>query len=256
MRILLVADIHANWAALSAISEQYDLCLCMGDLVEYGPQPRECVEWARRPTVLSVRGNHDHGCVQDVDVFAESGFRYLTMATRPGTRNLLTDADHAFLAELPTTRMLTLEGKRFLLVHATPRDPLEEYTPPTAEAWQTRLTDLKADYVGVGHTHQQFQLTVGKTTIINPGSVGLPRDGDPRVRYAIIENGQVTFKQTEYDIESTVAELKNTPYPMKAQAMLAEVYRTGKYTPIGQQPVTNSASRLCTGVPSRDVSAA
>ena len=83
MRILIIADIHANWAALDAIREPFDACLCVGDLVEYGPQPREVVAWVRENCVRCVRGNHDHGTAQSVDVFGVGGFRYLTMATRP-----------------------------------------------------------------------------------------------------------------------------------------------------------------------------
>ena len=83
MRILVVSDIHANWAALSAISEPFDVCLCLGDLVDYGPDPLPCVRWAMEHATYAIRGNHDHGVAQDIPVTGESGFRYLTKATRP-----------------------------------------------------------------------------------------------------------------------------------------------------------------------------
>ena len=85
MRILLVADIHANRHALDAIREPYDVCLCMGDLVEYGPDPKPVIDWVRANALACVRGNHDHGTGQDVPVLGQGGFKYLTMATRPGS---------------------------------------------------------------------------------------------------------------------------------------------------------------------------
>ncbi len=229
MRILVVADIHANRAALDAISEPHDVCLCLGDTVEYGPNPAACVDWVQQHADHSVRGNHDHGVVQNVDLFGVGGFRYLTMVTRPPTLAALTPSHRRYLASRPTTQMLTLGGKRFLLVHATPRDPLDEYTPSDRKAWEPRLVGVKADFVLVGHTHQQFTFEIGTTTLLNPGSVGLPRDGDPRARYAIIEDGVVQLKQVEYAIPETTAGVEAMEIDPRAKAMLADVYRHGKY---------------------------
>src|SRR5215210_6812486 len=83
MRILVVSDIHANWPALAAIDEPHDVCLCLGDLVDYGPNPRECVRWAMEHATHAIRGNHDHGVAQGVPVQGETGYRYLTLASRP-----------------------------------------------------------------------------------------------------------------------------------------------------------------------------
>lgn len=229
MRILVVADIHANPAALAAVAEPYDACLCLGDLVEYGPDPRAVLDWARGHVTAAVRGNHDHGCAQNVDVQGVAGFRYLTMATRQFTRSRLTECDRRLLAELPTVAHVTVGGLRFLLVHASPRDPLDEYMPPDAEVWAHRLRGVSADFVCVGHTHQQYTLSVGTTTVLNPGSLGLPRDGDPRARYALIEDGRVTLRQIEYDVEATVRAVGRTDLDPRAKAMLADVYREGRY---------------------------
>ena len=229
MRILVVSDMHGNRAALDAIREPHDVCLCLGDLVEYGPEPAACVDWVRRNAHHCVRGNHDHGAVQNVDIFGVSGFRYLTMATRQGTIRMLSPEDRKFLTDLPLTKMLTLGGKRFLLVHATPRDPLEEYVPADPVLWASRLADVRADFVLVGHTHYQCVMPVGKTTLVNPGTVGLPRDGDPRARYAVIDDGVVTLKQIDYPIEETVAALDRSGYDAEACRQLAIVYREGKY---------------------------
>ncbi len=230
MRILVVSDIHGNRAALDAIREPHDVCLCLGDLVEYGPEPAACIDWVRTHAHFTVRGNHDHGAAQNVDVVGVSGFRYLTMATRQGTVRMLSETDRRFLMDLPLTRMVTLGGLRFLLVHATPRDPLEEYVGPDPEAWATRLAGVRADFVLVGHTHYQWLAEVGKVMLLNPGTVGLPRDGNPRARYAVIEDGVATLKEVEYDIEATVAALDRSGFPPEAVRQLAAVYRDGKYT--------------------------
>ena len=84
-----------------------------------------------------------------------------------------------YLLQLPVTQRVTLAGKRFLLVHATPRDPLDEYLLKDPEVWARRLQNVQADIVCVGHSHMQFNIQVNGTVVLNPGSVGLPRDGDP-----------------------------------------------------------------------------
>jgi len=230
MRILVVSDLHGNWPALLAIREQADVCLCLGDIVEYGPHPAACVDWVRTHAQYSVRGNHDHGSAQNVDIHGNGGFRYLTMATRKPTIARLSEADRRFLADLPTTRMVTLGGLRFFLVHATPRDPLDEYCPGDPKMWEARLAGIKADFVCVGHTHAQFLLQLKNTKVLNPGSVGLSRDGDPRARYAVVEDGEAILKQVEYPIEETVKAVEAWEIEPRAKTMLAEVYRTGKYT--------------------------
>ncbi len=127
MRILIVSDIHANWPALEAIDQPFDVCLCLGDLVDYGPDPAPCVRWAMDHATYSIRGNHDHGVAQGIPVSGETGFRYLTKASRPSMWVALGPEERRYLLQLPVTQRCTLGGKRFLLVHATPRDPLDEY---------------------------------------------------------------------------------------------------------------------------------
>lgn len=229
MRILLIADVHANLAALEAIEEPFDVCLNMGDLVEYGPEPSACIDWVRTYATYSVRGNHDHGTAQDVDIQGLGGFRYLTQATRRPTAARLAAADRRFLNDLPTTTMVKLGGKRFLIVHATPRDPLDEYIPAEVEPWAARLAGLPVDYVCVGHTHTPFVLDVNGVKVINPGSVGLQRDGDPRARYAVIDGDDIRLKRIEYDVERTVAAVRDcSRTDERAKGMLTEVYRFGR----------------------------
>src|SRR5687768_604196 len=119
MRILIVSDIHANWAALSAIDEPHDVCICLGDLVDYGPDPSPCVRWAMENVQYAVRGNHDHGVAQGVPVVGEDGYRYLTRVTRPLMWDALAQDERSYLLQLPVMQRLTLDGKRYLLVHAT-----------------------------------------------------------------------------------------------------------------------------------------
>jgi putative phosphoesterase len=232
MRILLVADIHANWPALQAIDEPHDVCLCLGDLVDYLLEPAPCIDWVRRRAHYTVRGNHDHGVAQNVPVFGRNGFKYLTSVTRALSRQRLTSPDLAFLSRLPVSRMVTLGEARFLLVHATPRDPLDEYAPPDADFWARRLQHIEAEVICVGHTHQPYVLEVGERLVINPGSVGQPRDGDPRAAYAIIEDNRVELKRVDYPIEATVRTIQESPLPDVAKDLIVQVLRTGRGAPV------------------------
>ncbi|WP_435015482.1 metallophosphoesterase family protein [Tundrisphaera sp. TA3] len=228
MRILVVSDIHANWPALAAIDEPHDVCLCLGDLVDYGPDPGPCVRWAMEHATHAVRGNHDHGVAQGVPVLGETGYRYLTRVTRPSMWEALGPEERLYLLQLPLMARFTLGGKRFLLVHGTPRDPLDEYVMNDEQAWTRRLKDVEADIVCVGHTHMQFNLRAGGTVVVNPGSVGNPRDGDPRAAYAIIEGNKIELKRVAYPVEETIARLEASPLPEKAKEMFRECFRTGR----------------------------
>ena len=229
MRVLLVADVHGNRAALEAVREPHDVCLFLGDLVDYGPEPGPCVEWAREHAHYAVRGNHDHGVAQNVVVDGVGGFRFLTAATRPHTVAALTPAQRRYLAGLPTSQLVTLGGKRFLLVHATPRDPMDEYAAADPGFWAPRLAGLHVDYVCVGHTHQPYTLKVNGTTVINPGSVGLPRDGDPRAGYAVIDGDEVQLKRVEYPVDETVRAVQAADFDPTAKQMLSDLYRGGAF---------------------------
>jgi len=233
MRILLLSDIHANWPALQAVvQEPHDLCLFLGDLVDYGLEPSPCIDWVRRNCAYAVRGNHDHGAAHDVPVSGRSGFKFLTSVTRPLTRERLSHDELRYLGRLPVSRMVTIEQTRFLLVHASPRDPLDEYSPPDPEFWTRRLAQVDTDVVCVGHTHHPYVLEADGKLVINPGSVGQPRDHDPRASYAILQGGQVELKRVEYPIEQTIRVVEESPLPPAVKAMLAEVYRRGGPPPV------------------------
>lgn len=209
MKILILSDIHSNWAALRAVVEQekFDACLCAGDIVDYGADPLPCLEWIRANSVICVRGNHDHAVAQRIRPTGGAGLRALTASVRPLHWELLADSDLEWLARLPVSRFVELDGKRFHLLHATPRDPLDEYLGPQAEGWRDRLSGIDADFLCAGHTHQPYVLQIGRSTIVNPGSVGQPRDGDPRAAYAVYENGEIELRRVKYDIDEAVRQM-------------------------------------------------
>jgi putative phosphoesterase len=227
MRILLLADLHANWPALNAIKEPFDACLILGDLVDYGLEPAPCIQWVKKNASHAVRGNHDHGVAQFVKVQGKNGFKFLTGVTRQVTQERVTADDRRFLGSLPVSKRVTLDGVKFLMVHATPRDPLDEYAIADVDFWSRRLADVDAQVVCVGHTHHPYILEVGDKLVVNPGSVGQPRDGEPRAAYAIIDNQRVELKRIEYPVEDTVTSVLQSSLPEPAKALLAEVFRTG-----------------------------
>lgn len=228
MRILIVSDVHSNWPALEALRETFDVCLFLGDLVDYGVDPSPCIDWVQRHATHCVRGNHDHGAAQGVSVHGAAGFRYLTGVSRPITCTKISESERRFLSQMPLTKFLTLDGKRYLLVHATPRDPMDEFAKPELDFWQRRLEGIDVDYVLCGHTHQPYTLHVGRTTIVNPGSVGLPRDGDPRASYAMIVDNSIEMRRIEYPMERSIEAIRSSTLPDRAKEMVVEVYRTGR----------------------------
>ena len=227
MKILLVADIHSNWLALSAIQEEFDACLVLGDLVDYGCDPVPCIDWAHQHATAAVRGNHDHAVAQHVVPRDGGGFRRLAAATRPLHWELIDSFRNKFLARLPLTLSLTLDDKRYFLVHGSPRDPLDEYLPVDAEAWRARLEGIEADFICVGHTHVPMDLMVDGRRIINPGSVGQPRDGDPRAAYVVIDNGEVSFRRVEYDINAAIRQMRDVGLAEWAVELNEAVLRSG-----------------------------
>lgn len=232
MKILLLADIHANWPALSAIRETFDLCLFLGDLVDYGTDPIPCIDWVRANCSYGVRGNHDHAVAQRIPARGTTGYRELAAATRPLHWQILENSHLKYLARLPVTQSLRIDERTLYLVHATPWDPLDEYLMDDPRGWKERLTDVDADIVCVGHTHVQFHLDLGSKQVVNPGSVGQPRDGDPRCAYAVIEDGVVTLRRVPYDIDATVKQMREAGLTGSALEMAETALRTGGRTPI------------------------
>ncbi len=225
MRVLIVSDIHANWPALQAVvtAEPHDRLICLGDLVDYGPHPQPCLAYIRAHADWTVRGNHDHALALDVDCGCRGDFRELSLTTRAWHRTLVSEADLAFLRQLPLHQEVILDGYRFYLGHAAPHDDLYTYlTPPDLLA---AMTGIQADFVLLGHTHVPLQQKLGALTVVNPGSVGLPRDSGGKANYAVYEQGHITLKQVRYDVEATIADLQRAPLPAAVVARLAALLR-------------------------------
>ena len=231
MRVLVLGDIHSNWVALSAVAEAepgpFDACLVTGDLVDYGSDPVRCIRWVRGHATAVVRGNHDHAVAQRVAARGGSGFKSIAAAVRPLHWQVLGREEMKFLARLPVTCRLSVGEKNFFLVHATPRDPMDEYLGEDRGGWAARLEFVEADYVLVGHTHIPFVLDLGKTTVVNPGSVGQPRDGDPRAAYAVIEDGRIELRRVAYDLDAAVEHLRASGLRDEAFLAAERTLRTG-----------------------------
>jgi putative phosphoesterase len=228
MRILVVSDIHANWGALREMPENVDRVLFLGDLVDYGPDPKPCLDWVREREAVAVRGNHDNAVAFRVECGCAPAMREASEETRGLMWDLLGQADLDYLGSLPLTMDITLGGVRFHLVHATPSDPLYTYLRPGQESrWAEEIERVDADVLLVGHTHLPMVIRAGKRILVNPGSVGQPRDGDPRAAFAIVEDGDVRLERAAYDVEETVSALAATALTSGTIESLTVLLRSG-----------------------------
>jgi putative phosphoesterase len=232
MKALVLSDIHGNLAALEAVAaEPHDLLICLGDLVGYGPQPGPCVRWVRDHAALVVQGNHDRALGDGSRAGCRAEFQWLADALAPLGQAQLSREERAYLAGLPRSAVREVDGSRCLLVHATPSDPLYRYLGLDPAAWEAEVKSLDVHLVLVGHTHLQFDLPLRGKHVVNPGSVGQPKDGDPRAAYAVLENGACRLGRRPYDVERTVAELQETGVDRDAVADLSLLLRTGRTPP-------------------------
>jgi predicted phosphodiesterase len=127
MRIAIISDVHANLAALESIQEPYDLLLCLGDLVDYGPQPREAIHWVRERALKVIRGNHDHALGYNVDCRCAPIMKEASVTTRRWHSYLLSQDEKEYLQGLPIAERLELAGATFHLAHASPTGDLYDY---------------------------------------------------------------------------------------------------------------------------------
>jgi putative phosphoesterase len=229
VRILVVSDIHGNWPALEAVAAvPHDGVLCLGDIVGYGPEPGRCLRWLRAAGAHIVQGNHDRALADDVPPRCRPDFEGLAKAAAGIARGQLSEEEIAFLRALPRKRAVTLDGKRVLLLHATPAEPLYSYLGPDPERWRQAVAGIDADFLFVGHTHLPFHFELGGLQVVNPGSLGQPKDGDPRAAYAILEDGAPSLKRADYPVERTVEGLKAAGLDPAALEALAALLREGK----------------------------
>ncbi|WP_312911094.1 metallophosphoesterase family protein [Natronosalvus caseinilyticus] len=216
MQIGLCADVHGNLPALEAVLADLpdvDALICAGDVVGYNPWPAECVERLRDLEVPTVMGNHDRA------VARETTFRFNSMAAAGVelARERLTDDQRGWLAELPDERLAF--DSQVKIVHGHPADP-DRYTYP--RDFSPRLLEDESVLV-LGHTHVQHVERYAEGVVVNPGSIGQPRDGDPRAAYAVLDLDalEVETRRVAYDVERVQQAVAEAGLPEKIGTRLA-----------------------------------
>lgn len=227
MKIVIISDIHGNLDALEALTETYDELWVLGDLVNYGPQPREVTEAVRTRADLVIQGNHDFAVGHEDDSRWSARYRAMAEATRRYSSAQLSAEQLQYLRDLPLWVEVEREGVRFHLTHATPSDRHYGRLAPNDDGWIAEVAGLAADVLLVGHSHVPFIRQIGDTTIVNPGSIGQPRSGEARASYAVWEHGRFELRSFHYPVESTIARLKALSFPPAVEGELAMILRTG-----------------------------
>ena len=260
MRIGIVSDIHSNYVALRAVLEQMgsvDALWCLGDLVGYGPQPNEVVACISDLPNLCIPGNHDWGTLGRLN---PKSFNRDARQILEWTKKKLTPAHTQYLESLPL--QISALQSAFTLVHASPRDPMWEYLLDLFDAAEC-FPLFSSRYCFVGHTHvplifrqvegnvkaavpepgDVFRLNLspytpdeldtggGTRMIINPGSVGQPRDNDPRAAYMLLDipddltpidvTARLHFRRIEYDVDETQKLMSAQDFPSRLISRLA-----------------------------------
>lgn len=236
MRILVLSDLHANAtafaAALDAAAGRWDVSVCLGDVVGYGPDPHEVVALVRELAGQTIRGNHDKAATGLMDT---SDFNPMAKAAVDWTRSQLTEDDLAWLSALPQG---PLPSDGIVLVHGAFQDE-DEYVFTPAQALDG-LLDSTAEVTFFGHTHHQggfsyhdsslevlqirprqsetfaaLRIEKPRRYLLNPGSIGQPRDGDPRAGFAIadLEHQTVEFWRVPYDIAAVQERMRAAHLP-------------------------------------------
>ena len=231
MKRAIVSDIHGNLEALSAVladiqSQGIATIYCLGDIVGYGPNPRECLDVAMT-FAAGVLGNHDSGSLFDPEGFS-SGAERAIFWTRHELERTVDDREQQlkrwdYLLNLPRT----LQEGNLMFVHGSARNPLNEYVFPEDIYNQRKLKRIFGIVKGVcfqGHTHVpgvftescrfhhppeiEFKYRIGNEKLmINVGSVGQPRDGDPRSCYVVLDGDMIEFRRVAYDFEKTIKKI-------------------------------------------------
>jgi protein phosphatase len=183
----------------------------------------------RERATVATSGNHDYAMATGADCRSSPISYALSVATREHFRPLLSPDEISYLQGLPERFTLQAEGTRFHLAHATPRDPRYEYLSGDADGalWRAAVGELaeREEWLFVGHTHQPFVRRIGRLTVVNPGSLGMPVDGDPRACYAVWEDGQVQLKRAAYDVERAVERLGESGLSEEVTVKMSAVLR-------------------------------
>ena len=242
MRYALIADIHANLAAFTAVLDDIEHrggveeLWCLGDVVGYGPDPNQCIELLRRHNHVCVAGNHDLAAIGKLDTAEFNPDAALAVRW---TAQKLGPAESQYLESLPSV----IEKEDFTLVHGSPREPIWEYLISISSA-KENFAYFSSPFCLVGHSHvplvfksdeastcsfiplaTSIGLALGKSRlIINPGGVGQPRDGDPRASYAIYDSeaGIVRLYRVPYDINATQNKMVRQNLPIRLAIRLGQ----------------------------------
>jgi diadenosine tetraphosphatase ApaH/serine/threonine PP2A family protein phosphatase len=237
MRALIISDVHANATALDAVLKnagEVDVVWCLGDLVGYGPDPNECITRLRElPNLVCLQGNHDAAALGQLSL---EGFNYEARTSIEWLQKQLTPDSSAYLQTLNSRE----EVNGVTLAHASPRQPMLEYLLDTYSAAEN-FPYFETDFCFVGHTHVSVLFTLKDNTvhlevpipntklllekrcIANPGSVGQPRDRDPRAGFAIFDDevSQWDYRRVEYDVNSVQHRMQDANLPERHIARLA-----------------------------------
>ncbi|MHA1410429.1 MAG: metallophosphoesterase family protein [Candidatus Odinarchaeia archaeon] len=219
IRIAIIADIHSNKYALENVLKEIsnsDGVICAGDLIGYCAHPNTVIKQIEGINLLKcVLGNHDYACLKNDYCF----FNPLAVKALKWTVDKLTSESVKFLNSLETNSTISVNGFKIYVTHGSPFDNLFEYVYPSAKRrWGAFFEKTDADIVILGHTHIPMLIKEGKNKlIINPGSVGQPRDNDPRASYCnlIISNNKITvkFNRVEYNINKSADAIRKNGLP-------------------------------------------
>ena len=210
----IVSDIHSNLLALEVVMEQIakegvDQILCAGDIVGYGPYPNEVIERLKRVEITTILGNHDRAVLShdssNMNIQAQDAIWW--------TIDNLKQEGRDYLAKLDAKKSFNWNGLRVGIFHGSPRND-DEYIPE--ESADQGLLDLaNCDFLVLGHTHVPFVNPLDQGTIVNPGSIGQPRDGDPRASLIIYDHRLRRFemKRLAYDIDKVAEAMRSSGLP-------------------------------------------
>ena len=221
MRFGVISDIHGNLPALEAVCESMpsvDGYLCPGDVVGYNPWPAACVDRVRELSAVTVRGNHDRAVAFD----GGRGFNAMAKAGVAYAREQLGEANMEWLRSLPTEQFV--DDGRVQVVHGHPDDP-DRYTYP--REFTASMLGEGVDVLLLGHTHVQGVQRFDDGIVCNPGSVGQPRDGDPKAAFAVLDlDGEPTVDthRVAYDVDRVIEAVGEAGLPKRIGTRL----RSGK----------------------------
>lgn len=213
MRIGILSDVHSNLLALRSVLEDsnFDLILHAGDVVGYNPFPNEVIYQFRKHDVISILGNHDKAVIGSEKYDLPD---YVDKAIQWSKKNLSEENTH-YLKQLQSSNSIEVDGKVLRLVHGSPSDPNEYMYPTDVTLDLVNNLDTGVDVLIWGHTHYPIVTRINDVTLLNPGSVGQPRDGDWRACYVEYNTSEssITLHREKYDLEALRKKHKSTSLP-------------------------------------------